>query len=229
MNESLKRWLRAIAIGLVVFLILSVYLYVRRGYYDIYIINKVFGSSAVIIAGITLLLGPLRKNFIASSFMTIRRQLGILAFVFGVLHIIASLYQVNRFPWFSWYLGEWIPILFGIFAIVTWAYMTYISRNGKIVQLGADVWKNRLSIAGKIGFLAIFLHLTLMKYSGWIKWVNGQVKQSPELANPEYPPASLFIFVIMLLIIIFRLALRSPKKSEDGIASVAIKKRNILL
>lgn len=205
MNETLKRWLRALVISLVVFLILSVYLYLRRGYYNLYIINKVFGSTAVVLAGVALLIGPLRKNPIASSFMTIRRHLGLLAFGFALLHVIASLYQTNRFAWFSWYLNEWIPVGFGILAILIWGYMAYISRNTKIVQLGVDEWKKRLSLAGKIGFLAIFLHLVIMKYEGWIKWFNGDIKQSAELANPSYPPASIFIFAIMLLIIIFRL------------------------
>ena len=209
MNEFIKRWGKAVAISLGIFIILSCYLYLRRGYYNTYIINKVFGSTAVILAGITLLIGPLRKNPLASFFMAIRRQLGLLAFGAALLHVMFSLVQSNRFAWFSWYLNELIPVVFGIVAIVAWAYMTYISRNAKIVQMGADVWKKRLSLAGKIGFLAIFLHLVIMKYQGWIKWVNGDVKQTPELANPSYPPASIFIFIVMLAIIIFRIIHRN--------------------
>lgn len=205
MNESLKRWLKAFVISLIVIIILSLYLYIRRGYYNIYIINKVFGSSAAILAGVTLIIGPLRRIPFVVSLMTVRRQLGLLAFGFALLHIFFSIYQSERFAWFSWYFNEWIPILFGILAILTWGYMTYISRNTKIQELGADVWKKRLSIAGKIGFLAIFLHLTIMKYQGWIKWLHGEVKQTPELANPSYPPASIFVFLFMCTVIIYRI------------------------
>lgn len=205
-KEDLKRWGKTFLIALIVFSILSVYLYTRRGYYNLYIINKVFGSTAVILAGITLVIGPLSRKFSAlARFMTIRRHLGLLAFSAGALHIILSLAQTERFTWFSWYLREWIPVSFGILAIAIWGYMTYISRNAKSVQLGADVWKNRLSLAGKLALLAIFLHLTTMKYEGWIRWWNGQVKQTPELANPQYPPASLFVFAFMILVIIYRM------------------------
>ncbi len=204
-REDLKRWGRSLVIFLIVFLILSIYLFLRRGYYNLYIINKVLGSTAVILAGFSLIIGPLSKKFSAfSSFMTIRRHLGLLAFASGLAHITASLVQTERFEWFSWYLNEWIPVTFGILAIATWTYMTYLSRNEKIRLLGVDTWKKRLSIAGNLAFLAIFLHLTVMKYEGWIRWFNGQVKQTPQLANPSYPPASLFIFLVMVLVIAYR-------------------------
>lgn len=204
MNESIARWLRAIVISLIVVLILSVYLYLRRGYYNIYIINKVFGSTAVVLAGLTLCMGAFRKNPIVASLMTIRRHLGLVAFGFAIFHVAFSLYQTNRFAWFSWYVREWIPVTFGIVAILAWTYMTSISRNTKIQEMGTVVWRNRLSLSGKIAFFAIFLHLTVMKYEGWIRWWNGAIKQTPELANPGYPPASLFIFVFMVVVIAYR-------------------------
>lgn len=205
MNENLKRWLRACIIALIIFAVLSIYLYVRRGYYNPYIINKVFGSTAVALAAITLIVGPLRRLPFVVRLMTIRRHLGILAFAAALIHVIISLSLTERFEWFSWYIREWIPVTFGIIVILIWGYMTYISRNKKVEELGAAVWKRNLSIAGKIGFLAIFLHVVIMKYEGWIRWFNGQTKQTPQLANPSYPPASLFIFAIMLIVIIYRI------------------------
>lgn len=205
-KEDLKRWGKALLIALIVFSILSLYLYIRRGYYNLYIINKVLGSTAVILAGTTLLIGPISKKIILiTPFMTVRRHLGLTAFGFAVFHLIASLSQTQRFTWFAWYLKEWLPVLFGFIALFIWIYMAYISRNVKIKQMGSAVWKNKLSIAGKLGFLAIFLHLAIMKYEGWIRWFQGLTKQTPELANPQYPPASLFVFAFMILVIIYRM------------------------
>ncbi|MBI4080626.1 MAG: hypothetical protein HY430_02535 [Candidatus Levybacteria bacterium] len=215
MNESLKRWLKAFVILLIIVLIFSLYLFLRRGYFNIYIINKVFGSTAVVLAGITLLIGPLRRIPFMVSLMALRRQLGLLAFGTALLHVFFSLFQTGRFTWFSWYFKEWIPVTFGILAIVAWGFMTYISRNSKIQELGADVWKKRLSIAGKIGFLAVFLHVVVMKYPGWIRWFQGQVKQTPELANPSYPPASIFVFLFMCIVILYRVFVYF-KQSKKG-------------
>ena len=177
----------------------------RRGYYNLYIANKAFGSTAAIIAGLTLLIGPLSKKFsILGVFMTIRRQLGLTALLYGLFHIIASLLQAKRFPLFSWYLNEWIPVVMGIIAIGIWIYLFTISSNEKIKQIGVERWKKILSISAQIAFVAIFLHLVIMKYAGWIRWWQGLVKQTPELANPNYPPASLFVLLFIVVVVVYR-------------------------
>lgn len=205
MSENSRRWIKSLIVTIIIFLLFAVYLTLRRGYFNLYIANKVFGSTAALLAGITLIIGPLSKRITAfARFAEIRKELGLLAFCFALLHIGASLLQTERFSLFSWYLGEWIPVSLGLIAVATWGYMTFISRGKKIKQMGVDVWQRRLSLAGKIGFLAIFLHLLIMKYPGWVRWLNGQVKATPELANPGYPPASLLLFTVMVFIIVFR-------------------------
>lgn len=206
-KEELHQWLKALAYSLLVFALFSIYLYLRRGYYNLYIINKAFGSTSAIVAGFTLIIGPLSKRFpYFIYFMGIRRELGLTAFALAIAHVIASLMLQDHFKIPDFYIRIKYPLIFGITALLVWGYMTYISRSSKIKQLGADVWKTRLSLSGKIAFIAIFLHLAVMKYQGWLTWFQGQTKQTPELANPAYPPASLSVFFIMLAIIIFRIA-----------------------
>ncbi len=205
-KEDTSRWIKSIIISIIVFLFFSLYLFARRGYFNFYIVNKVFGSSAVILAGATLFIGPLSRRF---SFFTkgirIRRHLGLLAFAFGLLHVVITIFFLNtKFP-LSFYINAWLPVGFGSLVIFVWAYMSYISRNTKIKEMGTDVWKKRLSIAGQLAFLFIFLHLFIMKYEGWIKWFHGQVKQTPELAHPSYPPASLFTLFFIVTVIVYRI------------------------
>lgn len=205
-GNDLKRWLKAILVTFAIFATFSLYLFARREIYNLYVANKALASAAAVLAGLTLIIGPLSKRFTSIiPLMTIRRHLGLLAFALAILHIIISLMQTQRFEWFSWYAREWIPVTAGLLAIVAWSYMTYISRNNKIEELGVDLWKRRLSLAGKLGFIAIFVHLTIMKYPGWIRWFNGQVKASTELANPQYPPASLFVFAFAVIVILYRI------------------------
>lgn len=33
----------------------------------------------------------------------------------------------------------------------------------------SEIWKKSLGIAGQVAFVAIFLHVTIMKYPGWIR------------------------------------------------------------
>lgn len=185
-REDVFRWIKSILIALIVFFLFSFYLLERRGYYNLYIVNKVFGSTAVTLAGITLII---RSN--------IRRYLGLLAFALVLIHVVLSVvFLPNKFP-VSWFIKEWLPITFGVLAVLTWAYMTHISRNTKIKQMA------------EAAFLFIFLHLTVMKYQGWINWWQGKVKQTPELLNPDFPPASLFVFFFMASVILYRIFRKS--------------------
>lgn len=201
----MARWLRAITIVLVVFVLFSIYLYLRRGYYNDYIINKVFGSTSAILAGLTLLIGPLaHKNKFFARFITIRRELGLLALAAALIHVFYSVYVLSdRFP-YSWFIQEITPITFGGIAIAIWIYIASISSNKSITRLGPDTWHWRQRICGHVAFIAVYLHLVLMKYQGWINWWQGKVKASPELTNPSYPPASTFVFLAMSAILIYK-------------------------
>ena len=199
---------------LLLFAVFSLYLYLRRGYFNLYIANKVFGSTAAVLAAITLLTGTIFHRFkILKGIMAIRRQLGLWAMAMALLHIAASLLQTSRFT-ITFYQKAWIPIGFGALAVVVWCYMTYISRDKKVLEVGVESWKNKLSLGGKIGFILVLLHLTVLKYEGWIRWLKGLVKKTPDLANPQYPPASLFVLFILLLVIVVRLINLLAKKPK---------------
>lgn len=216
-SNNLKHIIQSTVVMLLIFAIFSIYLYIRRGYFNLYIANKVFGSTAAVLAALTLFVGTIFHRFqILKGIMAIRRQLGLWAMVMALLHVAVSLLQSSRFT-LTFYQREWIPIGFGAIAIAVWCYMTYISRDKKVLEVGVDAWKKKLSLGGKIGFILVFLHLTVMKYEGWIRWFKGLVKKTPELTNPQYPPASIFVFLVLLSVIIIRSINLLIKKSHKNV------------
>lgn len=198
----------SVMIAAAVFSLFSFYLFARRGYYNLYIANKVMGSTAAVLAGITLLLYPLARftNW-ADRFVVLGKPLGITALIFALFHGTISLFFLpNKFP-LSWYQKEWIPVSLGVIAIGVWLFLAKISTTSSIKKLGSRQWRLLQSWGGRIAFLAIYGHLVIMKWAGWMKWWGGQVKTSSELANPSYPPASLFVFAAMTAVIAYRILL----------------------
>lgn len=192
-------WIQSLKITGVILLFIAGYLVLRRGYFNLYIANKVMGSTSAILAATTLAAGPLGK------LISIRKQMGLTALFLGLVHTIISIaFLPQKFPFPSWFLNEWIPITFGLIAIGVWTYIFHISHDDKIHSMGFPLWKKHQSIGGQIAFLFVFLHLTVMKYPGWIRWVEGKIIQSPELANPHFPPASLLVFTAMAFVILIR-------------------------
>lgn len=214
-QEELSRWIRSLIVAAVVFILWTVYLVIRRGYLNLYIFNKVFGSAAAVVVALTLLIGPLSRRWpYLTKFMTIRKHLGLTAFGLALLHTVTSLFFLpDHFP-LNRLLGQWFPMLVGLVAIIIWVYLASISRNAKILAMGSDLWKRHQQTGAWIAFIAIYLHLVVMKYQGWFRWARGEVKASPELANPSYVPASLFVLAVMTGVLVYRGFLLITKRKD---------------
>ncbi|MBI5614612.1 hypothetical protein HY947_06845 [Candidatus Gottesmanbacteria bacterium] len=204
---SYEAWLTASLHIIVIFSALSAYLFLRRGYVNTYIVNKVFGSTAAILAALSLSAGVLArwKPFLFSHLVRCRRELGLSAWILALLHMATSLlFLGNRFP-LSWYQSELIPFFAGSGAVLIWSVLALISHHEQRDSLGTTLWTFLQRSGAQLAFLFILVHLVVMKYQGWIKWSQGLVKANLELAHPEYPPASIFVLLILLSVLILKL------------------------
>ena len=205
-GNNLQRWGKALIVTLVLFVIYAGYLYVRRESWSLSNFNKSFASTAVLLAGFTLLIRPLSARIaFFYRFMTIRRQLGLLAFVLGAIHIVISLFFIPTRFTLAWYQQEWVGVVFGVVAILVWIYLAFISRNQQIIALGSDRWQRLQSTLGRIAFFLVYLHLIHLKYSGWVTWFTTGENKSSFLANPQYIQESFLVFIVMTVIILIKL------------------------
>lgn len=139
-----------------------------------------------------------------------------MAFAFALVHLVISVFFVpNRFT-LAWYQKEWMPIAFGAVALSIWVYLAYLSRNAAIKDLGAEMWKKYQRIGARIAFLLVYVHVILLKYSGWINWWMGTEKKSAFLAHPSYIPESLLVFFIMTGILIIKIVQIMRKDGVHG-------------
>src|SRR3989338_8627418 len=149
-------WLNTIAFSLVFFSILSIYLRVRRGYYDLYIINKVLASTSVSLIGISLVLSSICYfwNF-ADSKIIYRKHLGIIGFIYAVIHTIVSLFFLSdhfQFPDYFLAPDHVLTFLAGLVALTIFLFMTVISNNYAVHELGGQNWRKVLRYGGDFGF-----------------------------------------------------------------------------
>jgi hypothetical protein len=204
-TKLFERWLKGLAAALIIFALFSIYLFLRRGYFNVYIANKSFAGTAAVLAGIALILQPLSKHWRwLIPWMARKRQLGLSALGFALIHIGSSIILLqDKFP-LSWYLDKMAPTLAGIIALVIWIFLAYLSRDKKVEELGFPLWKKYQSWGARTAFLAVYLHL-LMKYYGWLDWFTlHPIESTPELKNPSYPPSSLLVLVFMTAVIIYK-------------------------
>lgn len=196
----------ALMVAVPLFVLLSLFIFYRRGYYDLYIANKVFAGIAAILLGIVLLIGPLSRYFaFPDRYIQYRKELGIIAFLLALIHAIVSLFFLpTRFPLLM-YFGKfnWQFVL-GMIATVALFALFIISYERVAEAIGRKLWWRIQNWGIRITFGLVVFHVFLMKWAGWVKWYK--VGGGKELAHPELPGGGLIVGWFMAFVIFLRLA-----------------------
>lgn len=210
-REQIRQWVAAILVVATVFTTLSLYLFLRRGYYNLYIANKAFGSASLMTIGTVLLIGPLSRLYQRfDKWIAYRKELGIVGFAAALTHTIISLFFLpDKFAFASFFTFTslnrgLVPFLFGLGSIIVFLILTIMSFNSVIRRMQKEVWWRWQYFGVRVAALLLFLHLVVMKYPGWISWfVKGG---GNELARPFLPPGSILPGSFGLFVLLVRLA-----------------------
>ncbi|KKP67162.1 MAG: hypothetical protein UR68_C0013G0032 [Candidatus Roizmanbacteria bacterium GW2011_GWA2_35_19] len=203
-SESLKKYFIATVSSLAIFALLLLYLFFRRGYIDLYIVNKVFAGSSLIVLALVLLIGSLGRfyNFF-DPWLVYRKHLGIISFILALFHGIVSLFFLpGRFT-LSYFLTNYVTFILGLLGLILLGYLFFISFKVFTSKMDPKKWWAYQVWGGRVAGLLVFFHLVLMKYPGWIRWYqNGG---NDELVRPFMPPASIIAAAFGFFVILVRL------------------------
>jgi len=183
-----------------IFLLGSLYLFARRGNFDLYIANKVFATTALVLIGLSFALSGLCYfwDFVDTKIIY-RKFLGLVGFVFAIVHIVVTLnFLPNKFAYPDWFIANKISVIFAVIALLILTVMAVISNRFAALELGNKRWRMILRI-GYLAFIFVIIHFTLLKYQGWIKWFDTR--------EPLLPPLSLLEIIFAVAVIILRIAL----------------------
>lgn len=210
----LKNYTKPFLISILFFFFFSFYLYLRRGYFDLYIANKVFGSIPVVTIGLILIIGPFSRAYQRfDTWVHMRKELGIIAMISALLHGIISLFLLpERFnPAYFFTRSQSLPFLLGVISLLILIYLFILSLNAIVMRLDKKQWWHIQNWGIRIAIITILLHVFLMKWTGWVKWFTEG--GSLELARPYMPPGSLIAGSIGVYVVIIRLAEYAGQKT----------------
>lgn len=206
-TSVVRHYIKPLLISLLFFFLFSFYLYLRRGYFNLYIANKVFGSVPVILLGLILIISPLSRAYQRFDAWThLRKELGIIAMISALLHGIISLFLLpDRFnPAYFFTRSQLLPFLLGIISLLILIYLFILSLNAIVMRLDKKQWWHIQNWGVRIAYITILLHLYIMKWPGWVKWyIEGG---STDLARPFMPPGSLIAGSLGMYAVVIRVA-----------------------
>lgn len=205
MREAVRQYLVAFFVTLGIAGALFWYLTARRGYFDLSIINKSLASTSLLLLGIVLLLGPLSRLYGRfDKWINYRKELGILAFFLGAVHVYLSMFPLARRGPFGLYQSRPIIAFSGLLGLLIMAALFVVSFEKIKSKIDIAKWWRSQYIGVRVAAMAVLLHMTLFKYSEWLKWLGGEIDR--KLAQPGWPPASLLAAVFSGFVLLVRLS-----------------------
>lgn len=219
LKNTPKEWMTASAVFLLVFILLTAYLTVRRGGWipGLFVPNKSLSLTSALFLMYSMVLSPIGqlRNKLPRNIAS-RRVYGIIGAVAMIVHVLWSLFFIqDRFP-LSYYAepNHIYSIIFGTVGLVIFSMCFYFSYESKVKKRPAASIKS-IHRTGYIGVAMIIVHMLLLGtgtnviiwfkkyvlfYDGSpIEWVAGQ-------SNTWMPGATFYIYLASLIFfaIVFR-------------------------
>jgi hypothetical protein len=213
MNRTMRiNWTKVIIFSLILFALVYLYIGVETGF-SVYTLNRALAINAVVLIGLSL--GSASFIYFTKRFqnkLVYRMYLGVAGFFFGLVHGLTSEYFyffVTQAPkpnyqfdkvWHiagNLYIPNQIAFLFGITALVIFAFMALISIRYFILRFGGVTWRLLLRYLGYTAFVMIMCHFLIKNFDYWLRPSTWHV----------LPPESLLLWIFCLTVVGLRLAL----------------------
>jgi DMSO/TMAO reductase YedYZ heme-binding membrane subunit len=212
--SSLRDYVIAILIATILLVLFGCYLFIRRGYlFDapptadvLYVPNKVIVGAGTVMLAFTFLIGSIVRYFERmSNWLGYRKEIGIVSGFLIFAHVIISYFFLPlKFPHSKLDLDspEFAAGVIGIFLLV---FLFIISFKKAVDLLGGNFWWFLQRWGLRLVILLTLIHVYIMKWSGWMKWIKQGGAPTAELANPWLPGLGILVMLFFTWVVIVRL------------------------
>ena len=201
--SSRHLWLNTLITSVVLFVSVTIYTALRRGFNGLETINSSVAWTSVILISSSFILSSICYFWdLFDTRIIYRKHLGVVGFIYALIHAIISLFFITEFsPFTTYFLSpENFPVfLFGLTALVIFAGMTLISNNYSIHELGGKRWRLLLRIGGYTGLIFAMIHFALRGLPWWLRWLDSGM--------PFPPPLGFIVFIFTIFVFYFRIIL----------------------
>lgn len=176
------------------------------------ILNRTMSSGTLFLLGFLLLFGPFSRVFGGawSKLFILRKEIGVLTFFTGLLHVYLSMFPLARNgPW-GFYVGRPWSAYSGLLGIVLMAILFLFSFTKLERLLSPRVWWRLQYLGARTAFIAIVLHTMLLRWSTWQTWLSKWILRQ----DVGLPPMALLTVVFAWYVILVRLIERYSVKEH---------------
>lgn len=172
------------------------YAVVRYGVVGLSSLNKSLATSTLFLLGVVLLLGPLARQFnLFDRLLKYRKELGILTFFTGLVHVYLSMFVLARRGPFGLFQSQPLSAYTGLAGLCIMFGLLLISFSWITQIIGVKIWWSLQNWGARIAFALIAFHMIVLKYSGWGSWLSDR---------QGLPPLALLAAVFAAFVVMVR-------------------------
>jgi DMSO/TMAO reductase YedYZ heme-binding membrane subunit len=177
------------------------YLYLYTGVITLRVINQSAAWTSVLLIGLSFVLSGLCYFLNAfDHLLPYRKHIGLSGFFYALGHAGLTLYLLSQRTNLVTYFIDpehfW-PLVFGMSALLVFAFMTAISNQLAIHRLGAKLWRGMLRF-GYIGVILAVGHFYVIGGESWSEWLRSM---------NSIPPFGIIALAFSLFVLILRVIL----------------------
>lgn len=226
--SEMKLWRNTFIIGIIVFVICLLYVYLQKNSFSLRIVNQSVAWASVILIGFSFLLSGVCYfwNF-ADRFIIYRKHLGLVGFWYAVIHVALTLYSLsqrfNIVQYFTASHSRFQVLVDGLIAFVIFALMALISNKYSAHELGGIWWRRIL----RLGYIAMFfaaVHFAVVGLPLWIKWSYFKEVTIPPLGIVVLG----FIYLVIVIRVLLELDVRLKRKKTTSTPEVSLPQQPIV-
>ena len=196
-------WLDVGIYSVVVFIVLSLYLFATEGIYNLTSFSTATADVGVLFIGLSFILSGICYFWdFADHFIIYRKQLGVTGFIYSVVHALTILYREGMLdilvPKTVSSIDD-ISLISSEIAIIMFGTMIIISTKTVVHEIGGQRWRQLL----RVGYFAVLLsliHMFIKSSEGWIYWLTGN-------SHRIFPSLGLLVFIFGIAVLVMRIVL----------------------
>lgn len=212
--SSFRDYVIAILIASALTVFMGLYLLVRRGYMldapptadMLYVPNKVIVGAGTVMLAFTFLIGPIVRYFDRfDTWLGYRKEIGIVGGLLAISHGFISYFLLPlKFPQ-SRFTFENLPFVAGLIGVILLLFLFIISFKKVIEMMDGSRWWFLQRWGLRLVILFTLIHVYMMKWNGWMKWLKQGGTPTAELANPQMAGLGILVMLFVTWVVIVRL------------------------
>lgn len=189
-------WIHSILFATIIYVLLAEYIFIQKGYLNIFFLNEAVGGTASIMIGLSFAFSGFCYYFdFLDTKIAYRKYFGLVGFWCAFLYtiVLSLLYPQKYIFGLSHHVWS-VDILFGGIALIIFAVMAIVSTRSIMMRLGVHNWRRILRL-GYLALVLLIIRAVIVEGSIWRVW----------FARPySLPPLRLVGTAFAVIVLFFR-------------------------